>query len=195
MELKTINTKIKAITKSENISKTLLAELSRDLLTYVVAEQSHDVDAINRTLAVLSPMNKQTAILFFKTFVPHAFDDETNTFGKLNGKKKEEMLALVNSNLENPDFNIWLWAVDNLKPVEKKATDFIGNIKKAISAALDEKKGGLSQAEIIKAALEAGLDLSALVTIMQSAVNADAAPEQAVHVPAVNDGSDIQDVC
>lgn len=194
MELKTINTKIKAITKSENISKTLLAELSRDLLTYVVAEQSHDVDAINRTLAVLSPMNKQTAILFFKTFVPHAFDEETDTFGKLNGKKKEEMLALVNSNLENPDFNIWLWAVDNLKPIEKKPTDFIGNIKKAISAGLT--KGELSQHDIIKAALEAGLDLSALVTIMQSAVNADAAPTETVMtMPAVDGADDIQEVC
>ena len=194
MELKTINGKIKTLAKSENVSKTVLAELSRDLLTYVVAEQSHDVDAINRTIAVLTPMNKQTAILFFKTFVPHAFDDATDTFGKLNAKKKEEMLKLVVDNLENPDFNIWVWAADNLKPIEKKPTDFIGNIKKAISAGLT--KGELSQHDIIKAALEAGLDLSALVTIMQSAVNADTAPvETVMTMPVVADGSDIQEVC
>ena len=138
-------------------------------------------------------MNKQTAILFFKAFVPHAFDDKTSAFGKLNGKKKEEMLALVNSNLENPDFNIWLWAVDNVD-IDRKPTDYIGNIKKAIKSGLT--KGELSQHDIIKAALEAGLDLSALVTIMQSAVNADAAPvETVMTMPVVADGSDIQEVC
>lgn len=194
MELKTINSKIKTLAKAETVTKALLAELSRDLLQYVVAEQSHDVDAINRTLAILTPMNKATAVLFFKAFVPHAFDDELKVFGKLNGKKKEQLLPIVTEKLENPDFNIWSWAADNVK-VEQKPIDYLGNIKKAVTNALDESKGGLSQAEVIKAILEAGMDLGALVTIMQSAVNADAKPE-GTGVPVQQMAiEDLQEIC
>lgn len=189
---KAINSKIKTLSKAEAVTKAVLGELSRDLLQYVLIDQSHDVDAIHRCFEVLTPVNRKVAELFFQAFIPHKFDKDAKRFGKLDAKKKEQLLVDVAAKLSNPDFNIWSWAADNIE-VDKKPTDFIGNIKKAITAGLT--KGELSQHEIIKAALEAGLDLSALVTIMQSAVNADAAPEQVVNAPKTADGSDINAVC
>ena len=59
--LATINTKIEALAQAEKVTKAVLSELSRELLDYVLVDGTHDIAAVNRTLAVLTPMNKQTA--------------------------------------------------------------------------------------------------------------------------------------
>jgi hypothetical protein len=154
----------------------VLSELSRELLEYVLVDGTHDVAAVNRTLNVLTPMNKQTAILFFEAFLPHKFNTDTGHFGGLDKKAKDKKLAATVAFLADADNDIWSWAKANVK-IENKEIDYLGKVTKSISQAME--KGHASQLDIIKAVLAGGLDLAALAAVMQSAVPADAEGEQA----------------
>lgn len=169
VELKVINAKIKKLAAAEKVTKQVLAELSRDLLAYVLVQESHDVGAVNRLLAVLTPVNFKTAVLFFSAFLPHEVD-EHGTFGGLVKKEKAAKLQTAVDFLENEDNNIWTWADANVK-VEKKEIDFLGKVTKAISQAIE--KGQVNQLDLVKAVLAGGLELSALTALMKDAVAVD----------------------
>ena len=169
--LTAINTKIATLANAEKVTKSVLSELSRDLIDYVLIQGTHDIAAVNRTLAVLTPMNKQTAVLFFGAFLPHKMNEDTGMFGGLDKKAKDKKLQLSTEFLADESNDIWSWAKDNVK-VEAKEVDYIGKVTKAISQAIE--KGHASQAELVKAVLAGGLDVAAIMAIMQSAVPADA---------------------
>lgn len=172
-----INTKIATLAKAEKVTKATLAELSRDLLDYVLVQGFHDIAAVNRLLDVLTPMNKETARLFFLHFLPHNWNEDTNSFGGLNKKAKEKKLELTGKFLADETNTIWTWAADNIK-VEAKEVDYLGKVTKAISQAID--KGHVSQLELVKAVLAGGVELSALTLLMQQAVAADAEGAEAM---------------
>ena len=50
-------------------------------------EATHDIDAVNRLLNVLTPMNKKASIVFFQAFLPFAYKAEDEAFGKMVKKK------------------------------------------------------------------------------------------------------------
>lgn len=165
-----INTKIATLANAEKITKATLAELSRDLLDYVLVQGFHDIAAVNRLLDVLTPMNKQTARLFFLHFLPHKWNDDTNSFGGLDKKAKDKKLELTGQFLANVDNTIWTWAAENVK-IEAKEVDYLGKVTQSIQKAIE--KGQVSQLELVKAVLAGGLELTALTALMQQAVAAD----------------------
>jgi len=80
-DIKKINDKIDALVKSERITKQMLGELSRDLLNYVLVDENHDIQPVNRTLRALTPMNRKVATLFFRAFMPFKYTEAKESFG------------------------------------------------------------------------------------------------------------------
>ena len=183
-----VNSKIGKLAKAEKVTKALLGELSRDLLTYVAVQESWDVAAINRLLAVLTPMNKKTAVLFFDHFLPFVFSKEDGTFGAMaknkekKAKDKGESIDKVGVFLADEDNNIWTYAEENIK-VEQKPVDYAAKITADVKKALDPEKGGMDLAHVLEAVLAAGVDaqgvLDALGELYQLEVVADAEAQAA----------------
>ena len=115
-----INTKITKLGDAEKITKKLLGELSRDILEYVVIDESWDSDAINRLLNVLTPVNRGVARLFFETFTP--FIVEEGVFLGMPKDKKEKQAAKIKATtavtefLFNEDNTLWTWAATEVEP-------------------------------------------------------------------------------
>lgn len=188
-----INTKIETLANAEKVTKAVLSELSRELIEYVLVDGTHDIAAVNRTLAVLTPMNKQTAILFFGAFLPHKFNEDTSLFGGLDKKAKDKKMELTVAFLADANNDIWSWAKANVK-IEAKEVDYLGKVTKAISTALD--KGAVSQLDLVNAIVAGGLDVNAVLALMQAAVPADKEAEPAFMAAAIGiDNPAIQEVC
>lgn len=133
MDIAIINARIEELAKSEKITKVILTELSRTILAYVY--ETGDVTPTNRLLNVLTPMNKRTAILYFKEFLAYRFDDVKLAFIKKNKKTFDKKQELVNIFLLDEDNNIFTWAEDNVQ-IEAKPVDWskrlTSDFKKAI---------------------------------------------------------------
>jgi len=169
-KLVSINKNITTLSKSEKISKQALRELSRDLLDYVVLDESYDSDAINRTVAACGPMNKKVALMFFVHFTPFLVDDK-GVFGGLNKNKdkkekdKKASAELVLEFLSDEDNDIWTWAEANVK-VEKKPVDWYGKLSKDVRSAMDKDKGGLSMQEVLRAVMDGGISADDILASM-----------------------------
>ena len=154
--------KIDTLQANEKITKDLLSGLSRDILDYV--SQSKDVQITNRLLSVLTPMNRKTAILYFKSFLP--FVSVTNDageferFGKMTKKTADQKFELITEFLVDPHNNIWSWAERNVV-VEPKEYD-VKKVTKAIETGI--KKVG--QVDVIKACFAGGIDIETLLQVL-----------------------------
>ena len=165
----TINAKIKKLANAEKVTKAMLMELSRDLLSYVIVDGTMDIDAVNRTVAVLTPMNKQTAVLFFNHFLPFSFDADSCKFGGLNKKQLDAKTALITDFLEDENQNIWTWAADNIK-IEQKAVDYLAKITKDVTKALADEEQGTTVTDVMRAVLAAdGITITDVLLEMQQA--------------------------
>jgi hypothetical protein len=133
-QLKTaIDASILLLADAEKITKKQLSYLSRSILEYIVVEGSTDVATVNRLLAVLTPMNKQAAHLYFENFLPYTFKD--GKFGEAIKKqaKADAKIADAIEWLEDESNDIWAWADKN---IEMKPKDYAGDIQAAIKKAL-----------------------------------------------------------
>ena len=135
MDIKTINEQIELLAKSEKITKALLGELSRTILAYVYL--TGDVTPVNRLLEVLTPMNKRTAVLYFKEFLAFRFNDDTMSFKKKDKKVFDKKNAIVVEFLLDDDNNIWTWAEDNVK-IEAKEVDWAKRLTSDFKKALED---------------------------------------------------------
>ena len=158
---------LKALQKAEKITKDLLRDMSRDVLNAVHVTQ--DSGVINKLIAVLTPVNRKVAILFYKEFSGFNWDDEEVSFGKKNKKKYEDIKAKALLALTNPHFNIWTWAERNVDIEKKplKLADITKFVEKTLKRANEE---GIAQADVIKAIIDGGLELDALMALMDAAV-------------------------
>ena len=173
-----LNDTITELSKAERITKKLLGSLSRDLLQYVI--DTDDVRPINRLLGteehdgkpVLTYMNRQTANLYFKEFLPWS-NEETKQGLLFKNKNKDERfnkkLALIVEWLADELNDIWLWAKDNIDIGTKK--DYAAEIQKAIKAALkgNDKLGyePLSIPQVLDAVMSAeGIDIASIITAL-----------------------------
>ncbi len=157
--LTAINSKIAALANAEKVTKAVLGELSRELLSYVMLPNddgvtSYDVDAVNRTLAACTPANKAVAVLYFNEFLPFAFDEAECSFGKMHKKGREEALAKLKAWLDVDANNIWTWYTANVR-IDKKAPDYAKLITKNVAKALEDEENGLDVKEIMLAVLAA----------------------------------------
>lgn len=189
--LTAINASIVMLGNAERVTKATLAELSRSLLSYVMVdggndngEASYDIDAVNRTIAVLTPMNKTTACLFFSNFLPFSFDEKTCTFGKMVKQQtvRDNKLKAIIAFLDNADSDIWSWALDNVK-IEKKVPKYAELITNTVKRALADEVNGLDIHEVMLAVLSAdGVTITDIMVEMERAQNSIA--DQGVAVAA-----------
>jgi len=152
-----------SLQKAEKITKATLSELSRLLL-----EQQHfngDIQPCNRLLSVLTPVNCKTAVLFFMHFSGHVYSEKEGVFKGRDKAHFEAKQKNALAFLEDPHNNIWTWAEREVKIEAKpftldKVTKFMENaLKKA-------EKEGISQTDVIKAILKAGIEPEAFVEIL-----------------------------
>lgn len=148
---------------SEKITKQVLLDLSRSVL--VAHHETEDIGYINRLLAVLTPMNRGTANLYFSEYSGFNFSAKTGEFGKKDKKNYEAAKAKSAEFLDDPLNNIWTWAARNVT-IEAKEFDE-ERMKKALENTLKKAdKAGFSQAQVLKAMLSAGLSIDTLFAIM-----------------------------
>lgn len=149
--------KIDQLAAAERITKAMLGELSRDLLSYVV--DSGDVQPLNRLLGLnsdgtflLTAANWRIACMYFNHFIPHASSyDKIKDSGVLKGRRSKDMLMsfgkknksikydkkleLINEFLADESNNIWTWQADNVE-MDKADADLANDITKTITTAL-----------------------------------------------------------
>lgn len=147
--------------KSEKVTKELLRDLSRNVLA--VHHQTQDVSYINKLIAVLTPMNRKVATLFFAEF--SGFRQTEGVFVKKDKANYDKAAEAAIVFLDDPMNNIWSWAEREVQ-VEKKEFDI-----KQVTAAVERfnKKAtdnGLTQADVLRAILAAGFEVETLLTVM-----------------------------
>lgn len=163
---------IAQIEGAERITKATLAWLSRDMLSYVM--ESSDIEAVNRLIGVLTPMNSKSAILFFSHFLPWKRElGENKSFkrfgvkekGKKTLDKKGELMAEF---LSDEDNTIWTWLSKEGVEPEKKPKDFGSLIFKAVEKALkgDDLTQPLTNREILESVVKAGVSVEDLLELV-----------------------------
>lgn len=167
--IKSFDAALEILGQAERVTKEQLRVLSRDLLGALIGHPDYDehligdAQFINRTLAVLTPMNKKTAILYFKEFTGFHFDESTNQFTKKIQKDKDKHAEKVRLFLEDPLNNIWSWADKHVK-VEKQPFS-MERVTKIIEKAREETGG--DDAAVIRAVFEGGISFEAVLLVME----------------------------
>lgn len=162
--LASINGNIKTLAASEKVTKATLPILAEELLHYV--PESKDIDAVNRTLEVCTPMNRQTAKLFFKAFLPWTYDEKQEQFTtmlkgeKVIKKKNQERIDFLRDNGE-----FWAWAAKHVE-IERKAPDYYKGVERAVKAALKHDVGAL---EIMQAVMQSGVSIDEVMAAAEQA--------------------------
>lgn len=178
------NRSLKALKRSEFVTKEELKGLSRSLLGALHNGPEGllgDIGYINRLMGVLTPINKQACREYFKHFTGFVFSEETFTFVKKHAKMYDATKILANEFLAEPHNNLWTWAERNIE-VSKKEFDInqAGEFfKKFVKKA---EKNGLSQMDVVKNILGAGVQLDTILEIMTSMYKVDAEESKIVVV-------------
>lgn len=155
---------------AERITKETLKDLSRTVLE--AHHNTQDIGYVNRLVSVLTPMNKRTAILYFKAFTGFSFDQDTGLFGKKAKKNYDKALADSNEFLAEPHNNIWSWAERNVE-LEVKKLD-LSKITVFIKGALKKAENeGLKQSDVLKAVFDAGVEVDSIIALMGEMYNID----------------------
>lgn len=167
--IKNFDVALELLSAAERVTKEQLRVLSRDLLGALIGHADYDehligdIQFINRTLVVLTPMNKKTAVLYFQEFSGYHFDESTNEFTKKIQKDKDKHLEKVRAFLEDPLNNIWSWADKHVK-VEKKPFK-LDAVTKIIEKAREETGG--DDAAVIRAVFDGGISFDAVIAVME----------------------------
>lgn len=161
---------LKSLTASEKTTRAELQVLSRTVLEASI--ETGDVAYINAIIAVLTPVNKKVAVKFFTEFSGFAFDDTIAT-GK-SKKNWDKHVVLAKEFLADPMNNIWSWADRNIEIVSKEFTleQVTDAFKKFVKKA---EKAGLTQKDVLKAAMQAGVELDTVVSLMGEMYDVDVA--------------------
>lgn len=160
---------IRALKESERVTKSTLGFLSRDVLEALHSEgkTQGDVQYINRLLDVLTPVNRKVAVLFFQAFSGHLFNEKTQLFGKKDKLLYAEKQTIAMAHLLDSEWNIWVWAADNVKVEGKPLTleKITQTVKQMMKKAEDN---GLKHADVIKAILAGGIEADDMLAIMDA---------------------------
>lgn len=171
-----LSTKINSVRRAEKVTKARLSELSRELLTYVAIQESeakdgmpsYDVGMVNRLLAVLTPVNKKVACLYFANFLPWKLEETTCVFTKRLKKVFAEKQEAMVEWLSDEANDIWKWAEDNVK-IDEKPKDYAKRIASDVKKALeDETEEGLDASEVLRAVMSAGIDINDLLALLNA---------------------------
>ena len=149
------------LAKSEKVTKETLRNLSRDVLA--AHHQTQDVSYINKLIAVLTPVNRKVATVFYAEFSGfRQLDGVFTKKDKANYDKAQEASVVF---LEDPLNNIWTWAEREVS-VEKKEFDIKQVTKSIENFNKKAADNGLTQADVLRAVLAAGFEVATLMAIM-----------------------------
>ena len=153
---------IEKLTGAEKITKAILLDLSRSVL--VALHVTEDIGNVNRLVAALTPVNRKVAILYFQEFTGFK-GGKDGLFTSKDKKNYEEVKAKAVAFLEDPLNNIWSWA-DRAVEIEKKDFDIERMKKQAAALVKKVNDNHLSQVDLLKAMLDNGLTVEALLSLM-----------------------------
>jgi hypothetical protein len=162
--IKAFDAAIISLAGAEKITKAVLLDLSRSVLE--AHHITEDVGYINRLIAVLTPVNKKVAVLYFKAFSGFKWSDEKQEFVSKNKKEYDACHKAAIDFLNDPLNNIWTWAAREIE-IEAKEFDE-ARMKKQVEALLKKVNDNkLSQVVMLKAMLENGLSLDSIIALMK----------------------------
>lgn len=155
---------LEVLAGAERITKETLKDLSRTVLE--AHHQTEDIGYVNRLVSVLTPVNREACILYFKTFSGFNWNDGEAEFGKKDKKHYEAAKSKSLEFLEDPHNNLWTWYAMNVKPMETKKLDLskiTQYFKGALKKAADE---GIPQSAVVKAVFDAGVDVDSILVLL-----------------------------
>jgi hypothetical protein len=164
---------IGTLAASEKVTKATLQTMSRDLLACLhIAEDNPrvgDIGFINKTIAVLTPVNKKVFIAFCKAFTGYALDLGGVSFnGKIKAKDAySKAQAQAIEWLEDPMNNIWSWADREIDIVPKEFT--LEAVTKNVETMLKKaEKNHFTKAQVLSAMFKGGLTMEDLMGALDS---------------------------
>lgn len=162
---KALTRALKLLAHSERVTKEQLRVLSRSVLE--AHHSTEDVGYVNRLIEVLTPVNRKVAVAYFEHFGGFHYDDALGRFTKKSKKRYDDAAKLSDAFLEDPLNNIWSWAARN---IEVKAKDFeLAQVTTAMGNYLKKaKKAGISQADVMKAVLAAGIEADTIIAMLDT---------------------------
>jgi hypothetical protein len=166
---------------AEAITKAELKWLSRDVLE--ATHETGDIGFVNRLIAVLTPMNKKVAILFFKGFTGFHYDETTKMFTKKSKKRYDVAHAEYVTFMQDPNNNIWSWAERHVH-VEQKPLSVDHLTKYLTSARQKLQAQGLNDVDLLRAVMKAGVSTDAIIAVMDE-MGFDAEVEGEAVSPAI----------
>ena len=156
---------LRRICAAEKITREVLMVLSRTVLDAI--HSTGDIGWANRLIAVLTPVNKRVARLYFKEFSGFRFDEESMLFTKKSGKAYDKAKAVAQAFLEDPLNNLWTWS-DRHVEVEKKPFDIKGVTQFMTRALKKAGEEGISQVDVMNAVIKAGVTADTIIACMDA---------------------------
>jgi hypothetical protein len=154
---------LESLVASEKTTRTIVLELSRSILEALHA--SGDIGYVNRFIDALTPMNKKTAVLYFKEFSGFHFTEADAQFGKKDKKTYDGKAEASVKFLDDPLNNLWSWASRNIE-VEKKEFS-LDAVTTYMTATLKKAgKANIAQADVLRAVLKAGITAESIMAII-----------------------------
>jgi hypothetical protein len=153
-----------ALAQSENVTKRELRALSRTVLE--ATHETGDIQFVNKLDAILTPVNRKVAILFFKEFTGFTWDDALKMFTKKSKKRYDECHKKYVEFMADPHNSIWSWAERNIE-IEPKAFD-LGKVTDYVKHALKKAKdNGVTEVQVMHAIIKAGVTADMVIAIME----------------------------
>lgn len=171
---KEFNTRLGKLGKAESSVRAELNVLSRGVLEAVHATEQ--IGYVNQLMAVLTPVNRKAATVFFKHFTGFHYDEATRMFTKKSKKRYDQAHKDAMAFLQDPNNNMFSWAERHIE-VEQKPFDQASFLKaqhKAFVRAVQQAKdNGIDQKELFSAMFKPeegkpGLDVDALVAVLEA---------------------------
>ena len=137
---------------------------------------TEQIGYVNQLLAVLTPVNRKAAVVFFKHFAGFHYDEVTRMFTKKSKKRYEQAHKNAMEFLQDPNNNMFSWAERHIE-VEQKPFDQASFLKaqhKAFIRAVQQARdNGIDQKELFTAMFKPeegkpGLDVNALVAVLEA---------------------------
>lgn len=172
---------IAEVKKHEERTVVLLGDALPLALNHVWGNEN--VTMINDLIHALSPINKKAALVFFAAMQPHSYDvtakdKRVKAFGKridkattiATKKAMERFFSLDEKGEVNPEEgyfggDYWLWADSNI--TVKADVDYTKMFLNGFNSILDEDKGGMKQADLVRLMLDNGLEVGAFMEILK----------------------------
>lgn len=161
---------IDALLQSEQVTKRELRTISRTVLE--ATHETGDIAYVNRLIGVLSPVNRKVCIVYFKHFTGFSFDDKLGLFTKKSKKRYAKAFAEYVQFISEPGNNVWTWAERNIEIEQKpfSVEKFGTYMKGALQKAHDD---GVSNADVMRAIIKAGMDADSIIACMESLAQKD----------------------